>query len=183
VTSDDEDLPEPEEEGSVEAVPADEIEESEAPSNTIEYRECALTTPFRRELLDLSIGEISRLALAVIEAEGPIHTEEVARRIREAFNLQKTGRKILAHVRSGLAYLSKGGSVSKDGEFWSAVGHELQTVRHRRNAAFSLRRANMIAPTEYRLALLTIISEAVTISRDELTVQTARLFGFDRTEH
>ena len=39
----------------------------------------------------------------------------------------------------------------------------------------------MIAPAEYQLALLTIIAEAVAISGDDLIVETARLFGFDRT--
>ncbi len=39
----------------------------------------------------------------------------------------------------------------------------------------------MIAPEEYQLALTTIIAEAVTISKDDLVVETARLFGFDRT--
>ncbi len=39
----------------------------------------------------------------------------------------------------------------------------------------------VIAPTEYQMALSIIISDAVTISREDLVVETARLFGFDRT--
>jgi len=39
----------------------------------------------------------------------------------------------------------------------------------------------MIAPAEYQVAISTIISEAVAISHDDLVVETARLFGFDRT--
>jgi len=39
----------------------------------------------------------------------------------------------------------------------------------------------MIAPAEYQLAILTIIAEAVAIERDDLVVETTRLFGFDRT--
>ena len=39
----------------------------------------------------------------------------------------------------------------------------------------------MIAPAEYQLALSTIIADAVAISREELVVEAARLFGFDRT--
>jgi len=140
-----------------------------------------VTVPYRRDLLELSVPEIAQIALAVVEAEGPIHTEEVARRIREAFGLQKTGKRILAHVRSGLKHLSRKASVSRDGEFWLVTGRDLEAVRNRRNAAFPLRRATMIAPAEYQLAISTIISEAVEISRDDLLVETARLFGFDRT--
>lgn len=39
----------------------------------------------------------------------------------------------------------------------------------------------MISPQEYQLALKTALKEAVAISREELIVQAARLFGFDRT--
>jgi hypothetical protein len=41
--------------------------------------------------------------------------------------------------------------------------------------------ANCLAPAEYQVAISTIISEAVAISRADLVVETARLFGFDRT--
>ena len=151
------------------------------PSNTIPYKECALTVPIRRDLLDLSVLETSRLALAVVEAEGPVHTYEVARRIREAFGLQKTGKRILAHVKSSLNHLSRSANVTREKDFWSVIGQSISAVRNRRNAAFPLRRATMIAPEEYQLALTTIIAEAVTISKDDLVVETARLFGFDRT--
>ena len=57
----------------------------------VHYKECALSVPFRRGLLDLPVSELSRLSLNVVEAEGPIHTEEVARRVREAFGLGRSG--------------------------------------------------------------------------------------------
>ena len=178
----DDDLPELDEEDlTVEATPSERIDETDMPSDAVEYKECVLTVPFRRELLDLPVAEISRFALEVVEAEGPIYTHEIARRIREAFGLQKTGKRILAHVRSSLNYLSRSGSVARDKEFWSISGQTLTAVRNRRNAALPLRRATVIAPAEYQLALLTIIAEAVAISGDDLVVETARLFGFDRT--
>jgi very-short-patch-repair endonuclease len=178
----DDDLPElDEQECAAEATPHGRVEEPEVPSNTIPYKQCALTVPIRRDLLDLSVLEVSRLALAVIEAEGPIHTYEVARRIREAFGLLKTGKRILAHVKSGLNHLSRSGSVTRQNNFWSIVGQSISAVRNRRNAALPLRRATMIAPDEYQLAMTTVVADAVTISGDDLVVETARLFGFDRT--
>jgi very-short-patch-repair endonuclease len=175
-------LPEQVEQDSAsEAVPTAGIDEPDMPSNTVQYKECVLTIPFRRNLLDLSVLETSRFALVIVEAEGPVHTEEVARRIREAFGLQKTGKRILAHVRSALEHLSRTASVVRDEEFWSAGGQNLPAVRNRRNAALPLRRATMIAPAEYQLALSTIIADVVAISREELVVEAARLFGFDRT--
>ena len=115
------------------------------------------------------------------EHERPNHTEEVARRIRVAFGLQKTGSRILAHVQRGLMHLHATGVAVHDREFWSIAGQELGTIRTRRMVDLPLRRPEMIAPAEWRFAILFAIREAVSIPKSELIVQTARLFGFDRT--
>ena len=166
--------------GSEEAVPSeDTLQAVDSPAD--EYRECSLSVPHRRNLLDLGLAEVSRLALAVVETEGPVHTEEVARRIREAFGLQKTGSRILKHVRDALVLNTRSKLVQRDGEFWTIPGRELSKIRARRSVALPLRRATMISPAEYQLAIVTIIQEAVAISLDDLGVETARRFGFDRT--
>ncbi len=150
-------------------------------SNVEDYRECALSVPVGRALLDLSVSELARLSRVVVEAEGPVHTEEVARRAREAFGLQKTGRRILTHIRNGLNFLSQDGALARGGEFWSVSGRSISFIRNRRTAALPLRRAAMIAPAEYQLAISTAVKEAVALTRDDLVIQAARLFGFDRT--
>jgi very-short-patch-repair endonuclease len=150
-------------------------------SGAIYYKECALAVPYRRDLLDLSVPDIARISLMVVEAEGPVHTEEVARRIREAFGLQKTGKRILIHVRSGLKHLSRSGNVVNDGEFWSTAGQDILSVRNRRHVPLPLRRAAMIAPAEYQLAISLVVTDVVAILRQDLVSETARRFGFDRT--
>ena len=151
------------------------------PSNVETYEEVALTVPHGRELLELSVSEIGRLGLEVVKAEGPIHLDEVARRIREAFGLQKTGGRILTHVRDGLIYHKRDGGVACEDEFWSVAGRETQKIRDRRVAALPLRKATMISPVEYQLAIVTALNESVSLTLSDLLVQTARLFGFDRT--
>ena len=151
------------------------------PSNIEAYEEHCLAAPRQRDLLKLPVSEIGRMALAVVEVEGPIHTDEVARRIREAFGLQKTGSNILAHVRKGLVHEARWGDLSQDGDFWIISGREVQKIRDRRTASLQVRKAANIAPSEFRLAIITVLNESVSMSRDDLIVQTARLFGFDRT--
>lgn len=155
------------------------VEDSRTP--TREYQEYVLPIQHSRQLLEVSVSELAGLARAVLEHEGPIHTEEVARRIRVAFGLQKTGNRILAHVKSALMYLNKTGAAFQDGEFWSIKGHDVDIIRVRRTADLPLRKPDMIAPAEWRFAISVAIREAVSISKSELIVQTARLFGFDRT--
>jgi hypothetical protein len=76
---------------------------------------------------------------------------------------------------------SRTGTIRREQEFWTIPGREIQDIRTRRTAALPLRRASMIAPGEYHLAMLSVIEEAVTISREDLGVETAHRFGFDRT--
>jgi very-short-patch-repair endonuclease len=188
-------------EGSTRTFPSEECEETsdeavplseERPESTrdsmgkadetgTEYGECSLTIPHGRNLLDLSVAELGHIALAVVEAEGPVHTEEVARRIREAFGLQRTGDRILAHVQNALISQSRSGMIKQKQEFWTIPGREIQEIRTRRTTALPLKRASMIAPEEYHLAMLSIIREAVAILPEDLGVETARRFGFDRT--
>lgn len=121
------------------------------------------------------------LTAFVVKEEGPIHAEEVARRIREAFGLQRTGSRILSKINEALLSAARLGEVSSEEGFWTAQEQKHALPRHRRYAAIPLRRSDRIAPREYRLAILQVVEAAVGIDREELIVETARFLGFDRT--
>lgn len=145
------------------------------------YEECQPPVSTHQDLLTLKPFEIAALTTFVVRAEGPIHTEEVARRIREAFGLQRTGNRILSKIDAALRTATRLGEVSSEEGFWATRERRHSLPRHRRNAALPLRRADRIAPDEYRLAIIQVVEAAVGISRQDLVVETARLMGFDRT--
>ncbi len=149
--------------------------------NVESYIETSPSVPVGRDLLEMRQYEMARLIQQVIECEGPVHTEEVARRIREAFGLQKTGRRILEHVRNALLAQARSGGIERHEEFWQVAGRQVTAIRDRRTVALQIRKASMISPQEYQLALKTALKEAVAMPREELIIQAARLFGFDRT--
>ena len=144
------------------------------------YTECTLHISHRRDLLDISSRELQPLAIEVVRHEGPIHTEEVARRIREAFGLARTGNRILDRIRQALLSSARDGALVREDEFWSIAGSEPMRPRNRRDAANSLRRADRIAPEEYRQAIISFLEASVAASRPELKTNVARLLGFDR---
>lgn len=180
------DLPEPEDDADEEQgndppeLTSDPLPSHARLPNVEAYIETSLSVPLGRDLLDLRQHEMARLVQQVVEGEGPVHTEEVARRIREAFGLQKTGRRILEHVRNALIAQARSGGIERHKEFWQVAGREVTAIRDRRTVALPLRKASMISPLEYRLALKTSLKAAVGMSRDELVVQASRQFGFDR---
>lgn len=151
------------------------------PARSVPYRECVLRVPAGMDLLGLDRAALAELAVAVVREEGPIHVEEVARRIREAFGLERTGRRILAAVRAALQAAGRDGAVIRDGEFWAVAEPGPSRPRCRKTAPAPLRRADRIAPCEYRLAVRTVLAECVGIKRPALIVETARLLGFERT--
>ena len=150
-------------------------------SPRMHYKECQLEVTTGQALLDLSPIELSTIAVHVVSAECPIHTEEVARRVREAFGLGRTGQRILSAIRGALREAAKRGQVEARGEFWTVPGRVLSSPRDRRHSAPPLRKASMIPPEEYYLAIFDALRSAVSLEIDELCVQTSRLLGFDRT--
>jgi very-short-patch-repair endonuclease len=156
------------------------VEKSGAVDQTIPYQETKLAVPPVTDLLSVSRAQMAELAHKVVMGEGPIHTEEVIRRIREAFGLGRAGRRISEAVVAGLELCLQRGNIRKDGEFWSGYTATLKAPRNRRNEAASLRRADRIAPEEYRLAIETVLKSNVAAPQPELVVLVARLLGYDR---
>jgi very-short-patch-repair endonuclease len=145
------------------------------------YKEFSLQIPRRIDIIDISPEVLGELSASVVKHEGPIHVEEVARRVREAFGLGRTTRRIVERIIEALERVAKQGLVTRDGEFWSTSNRILRRPRCRRDAAVALRRADRIAPEEYRLAIDAVLRAAVAASIPEITVGVARLLGFDRT--
>jgi very-short-patch-repair endonuclease len=141
------------------------------------YEECEPPVPTHRDLLTLTHFEMATLTAFVVEAEGPIHAEEVARRIREAFGLQRTGNRILSKINEALRTAERLGEIISEEGFWSTEERSHPLPRHRRNAALPLRQADRIAPHEYRLAALQVIETAVGIDHEDLIAETARLLA------
>jgi hypothetical protein len=146
----------------------------------VPYQEHQLRVSRTVDLLELSQRELVNLVVNVVRNEGPIHSEEVARRVREAFGLGRTGRRILESVGDALRSAFRNGTLTPEGDFWFPRGATLQKPRNRRDAAPSLRRHDRIAPQEYRLANRSALRECVSASKDELTSVVARVLGFDR---
>ena len=165
---------------------AGEHRDSSAPTHprdselAVPYEEVKLSAPAGTDLLSVPKDQMARLVRQVVAGEGPIHGEEVARRIREAFGLARTGRRVLEAVVAALELCLQQGTIRRDGEFWSAISAQLKAPRNRRDASIALRRSDRIAPEEYCLAIQGVLKTSVAATKQELVISVARLLGFDR---
>ena len=127
---------------------------------------------------EVSIYERSKLAKKIVEIEGPIHQEEVARRVAKAFGLEKAGARIQTATLEGLKFAN---GLSVENNFWSIEGDIKKVVRNRSNVVNkNLEKAEYLPPSEIRVALEHLVKSSVQIEDAELIQQVSRLFGFQR---
>jgi very-short-patch-repair endonuclease len=121
------------------------------------------------------------LVSRIVQHEAPIHLDEVARRLGEAFGLERITRRILNITEVALRQAARLGGICCKGDFWFTSGRQLERPRSRRQAAPSLRKHDKIAREEYRLAIRAVLRESFSAERGELTALVPRVLGFDRT--
>lgn len=129
------------------------------------------------------LGQLADLVKKIVEQEGPIHTDELARRISAAFGKTKAGRRIMEVARDAtqLAIRQEGGALRRDGEFVVTQQQiDEPPVRDRSEEAAGVVKAGYLPPIEIRAAAKTVREECGEMDLDELVRATAKLMGFKR---
>ncbi len=117
----------------------------------------------------------------IIEVEGPIHIDEIASRVRILWNLGRAGERIQNKVKAGLRLAIGRGVVKWEGPFYFKPMAAIP-VRDRSGVSSSgLRKPESLPPQEIKKAILMLVEEYYGVSRDQLPVDVARLFGFKAT--
>ena len=156
-------------------------------SGSLAYRFAEILAPERHHLQppDLSVQRLAELVTEIVHIEQPIHEEEVARRVASAFELQRAGRLIQDAASRGLHLAKKKNLLSNQGLFWSEADAPPVLPRDRSSvpAAAPIRRAALIAPTEYAATIRFALTENLALVQTELITEVARVLGFARTGH
>ena len=128
------------------------------------------------------ISKLAALVWEIVEVEGPIHEEEVARRVAAAFGLSRTGRRIQEAVEHAVRAADSEGVILTDGPFCMTESQQREPpVRDRSNESSPTTRAEYLSPPEIRAAAAMVERESGQMPEEELVIATARLLGFART--
>ncbi len=126
-------------------------------------------------------AEVQRLAIiarSVIEQEGPVHQDEIARRVRSFFGQSERSTRGAAAIADALDLLAKMPDLCRDEGFWfTKRQRKAPPVRHRAGAPPSLGRLDRIAPIEIKAAIELARASAAPGSEANLAEAVARLFG------
>jgi len=123
---------------------------------------------------------LTDLVIRIVEAEGPIHRELLARRVAAAFGKARTGGRIRSASDAALDRAVRTGRCLLDGEFAMTAGQRNTPLVRDRSGKDAPAKADQIAPIEIRAAAARVIAECGEMSNEELVVATARLLGFSR---
>jgi very-short-patch-repair endonuclease len=128
------------------------------------------------------IAQMAHITRAIVETEGPIHRDEVARRVTSLFGKSRTGSLIGAASLKSLMVLKNSSAVVEEDGFWMTPSQLVDpSVRDRSSAPMSLQRADMLSPREIRAAAKIATRENGDLSDDEMVMAVTRLLGFKRT--
>jgi len=135
----------------------------------------------------IGLHEVSELKLAewvqqVVEVESPVHFNEVARRIVDAFGVKRIGGRIREALQRATRSAVREKRIERRGNFLWRVGmEEPQYVRsHERIPNYS-RKIDQIAPEEIMLAIEIVLTHSLGMQKEEIPSATASLLGYKRT--
>lgn len=122
------------------------------------------------------------LIIEIVGIEGPVHIEEVARRVAAAFGKRKAGKRVLAATRDALAAAKRQkADLLSDDDFWFTAAQAAQpAVRDRSGEDLATCKADALSMLEIRAALRLAREDNPGGSDEDLVRAAARLMGFRR---
>ena len=146
------------------------------------YTEAAFRVSTQAAPHEAPASNVEEAIRRIVEIEGPIHEEEIARRVASVWQLERAGARIQEATQRGLNALRKTGELKPDGPFWSlALGGTAQARDRSATKSTTLRKAEYLPPSEVGLAAVEAVKENVRLPVDQLVVEVARRLGFQRT--
>jgi hypothetical protein len=168
----------------VSVVVAEPVSLIEAPQRTMPpYQRAWISIKTHLEPHEVAISSLAGLAVKVVETEGPIHEEEVARRIATAFGKEKAGSRILKATQQALKMAKRmpEANLLQDGDFWfTPLQAEDTPVRDRSLETIPTTKPSNISNLEVIHCLEIALQDNAGGSDQDIIRASAKLFGFKR---
>ncbi|MGH7808590.1 MAG: DUF3320 domain-containing protein, partial [Thermodesulfobacteriota bacterium] len=146
----------------------------------LEYKVCSsLGIPLQGEIHEQSPNRLAQAVIRVVETEGPVHFDEVVRRIRSLWGLKRAGERI-NKVLEEAAYLAEiSGKIRRQGKFLWPVYMREAPVRKRSDDPPP--KIDLICDEEIAEAVKLVLKYQHGTLPDDLIVQASRLLGVQAT--
>ncbi len=136
------------------------------------------------QLHEAATSDLSECVSRIVEIEGPVHIDEVGRRLSRLWGYQRTGSRIQAAVMSAAAHAVRGSRIRyADGNARQFLDRcertEKAVIRDRSSVrSQSLRKVETLPPTEIEEGILQAVEQNIGIDDGECAKEVSRMFGF-----
>jgi very-short-patch-repair endonuclease len=162
--------------------PAGEAVNGTLPAWVLPYQEASFDVPSGTAIPDTSLTTLTKIVTRIVTIEGPIHREEITRRVTSLWGQQRAGNRIIGSVSSAIGLAIRKGILQSEGEFVSDAQRTEITVRSRSEVtASNLRKPEMLPPAEIAAAIRRLLTDHIGLHRQEIPGMVARLLGFKTT--
>ena len=145
------------------------------------YKEARFDVTTRLEPHELQTKELASIVHRIVDLEGPIHEDEVVNRIRNLWGFGRAGTRIQdAVARAIRSVLVTKRCVREDG-FLVVPGAAIPLRNREGVSSPSLRKPEMLPPSELRAAILAVIDAGHGAMTKEIHSAVARILGFKTT--
>ena len=131
---------------------------------------------------EVSAMALKRVVIQIVKIEGPIHREEIARRVASAFGFNRAGKRIIEVTENAIDSATRQGLwLKRTGNFISTSEQlENPPVRDRSAETGTSSKAEYLPPTEILAAAEQILNESGEMPVEDLVKAIARLLGYKR---
>ena len=159
-----------------------ESDDLQGPVESVPYVEVSFQVRTSQKLHEVTPDQLARVVTKIVQIEGPVHQDEIARRAATIWGLQRTGSRIASAIEEALAVAVHNGDIIQAGLFFQPDRQETIATRSRDEVySRNLRKPDYLPPAEMQAALEAVIAAHLGISQDELSREVAKLFGFRST--
>jgi len=150
--------------------------------DSVLYTEANLSIDSEPAIHELPVDQLATIVTKVIDIEGPIHHDEVVRRMTSLWNLQRAGSRIEGAVDNAIDEAAFHNRIVQEGSFFRVAGQSSISIRNREGVtSANLRKPDYLPPSEVREAITAVVRVNLGISFDEAAREVAQLFGLRAT--
>lgn len=132
---------------------------------------------------ELHLATDTRLADMIREVasvEAPVHTDDVARRLKDAYGVSRAGSRISARIEEALHFAAQQQFIEVRGGFVYHASGQAIDIRDRSAIEVGERRIELVAPEEIDAALVESVRLGFSLRPDDAVASAISLLGFGR---
>ncbi len=134
-----------------------------------------------RELHEVPSARLADWIAEIVKVEGPVHKDEVARRIADAAGIRRIGSRIEVAMSTAITQAIRARLIERRREFLWPLGMKIPRVRDRSGLPNASRKLELVSPEEIAEAIMAVITSAYGIDLIDVPQVSCRLLGFART--